>query len=168
MVRTLVEKHIPDIALAQKLAWQKAFRGILSDRQLDELRVQDFAAGWQQIILRPERTNLIFHLPASGRAIGFLSYGPPYAANETATTEIYGLYVHPAYWGTGSGIALMDRAIIDIRSKRQGGAIILWVMEKNKRARRFYKKSGFRPTGHQRLANRNEEEFSEVKYQFDV
>jgi GNAT superfamily N-acetyltransferase len=60
--------------------------------------------------------------------------------------ELYALYVHPAWWSTGTGRALMERVLA--RSSRAGySSITLWVLRDNQRARRFYEKAGFAADG---------------------
>jgi len=59
MIQPLTKEYISDISIAHVVAWQKAFRGILSEEQLDNLQVQDFIKGWQHNICKEGRTNLI-------------------------------------------------------------------------------------------------------------
>ena len=60
--------------------------------------------------------------------------------------ELYALYVTPAWWSTGTGRDLMCQVLEETRA---GGypRIVLWVLEQNARARRFYERSGFRLDG---------------------
>ena len=60
--------------------------------------------------------------------------------------ELYALYVHPAWWSTGTGWALMDR-VLDTASVAGYLSIRLWVLRANARARRFYQRAGFAPDG---------------------
>jgi ribosomal protein S18 acetylase RimI-like enzyme len=91
--------------------------------------------------------------------VGYASFGPerdvlhgswPYQltpaglAGETA--ELYAFYVHPGWWSTGSGRALMERVLRDTARSRFP-EVVLWVLEKNARARRFYERAGFCPDG---------------------
>ena len=72
------------------------------------------------------------------RIVGYAGVGPerdPGAPPKTG--ELYALFVHPDYWGTGAGRALTDAALTDLRNA-DCGAVWLWVLEANTRARRFY------------------------------
>jgi GNAT superfamily N-acetyltransferase len=97
--------------------------------------------------------------PATG-IIGYASFGPergvdgsplPERADRDGSprpgcAELYALYVTPAWWSTGTGRDLMCRVLEETRT---GGyqRIVLWVLEQNSRARRFYERAGFRLDG---------------------
>jgi ribosomal protein S18 acetylase RimI-like enzyme len=89
--------------------------------------------------------------------VGYASFGPerdvlgmswPYprtaAGAEGRVAELYALYVHPAWWSTGTGRTLMDRVLAKVSSAGYQ-SITLWVLEENARARRFYERAGFAP-----------------------
>jgi GNAT superfamily N-acetyltransferase len=54
--------------------------------------------------------------------------------------------VAPAWWSTGTGRALMDRVLAEVRAEGYP-RIVLWVLTENVRARRFYERCGFRLSG---------------------
>jgi ribosomal protein S18 acetylase RimI-like enzyme len=96
--------------------------------------------------------------PAKPGVVGYASFGPevdvlaPWPPPTTTAgaagrvAELYALYVHPAWWSTGTGRALMDRVLA--RTSRAGYSdITLWVLKDNVRARRFYERAGFWPDG---------------------
>jgi GNAT superfamily N-acetyltransferase len=80
--------------------------------------------------------------------VGFIHFGPA-SATENAG-EIYGLYVHPASWGSGSAQALMDRAVVGLSNSYDQA--VLWTHKGAGRARRFYAKSGWIETGSDQTA----------------
>jgi len=56
--------------------------------------------------------------------------------------EIVAIYLLESYWGRGFGKRLMGFALSEIR--RLGyESVFLWVLEENRRARRFYETCGF-------------------------
>jgi GNAT superfamily N-acetyltransferase len=63
--------------------------------------------------------------------------------------ELRSLYVVPQAWGTGAAAALMAAAVGAIRGDGATEAI-LWVVEENGRATRFYEREGWEPTGETR------------------
>jgi GNAT superfamily N-acetyltransferase len=96
--------------------------------------------------------------PAVG-IVGYASYGPERdmdgtpgpcpldtGAAQACVAELYALYVAPAWWSTGTGRALMQRVLAEVRAEGYP-RIILWVLAENARARRFYERSGFRLSG---------------------
>jgi len=72
-----------------------------------------------------------------GRLLGF-------ALLEEA--ELHRLYVLPDAWGSGVAQRLHDEAVARWRERGDAEAF-LWVLEKNRRARRFYERNGWEETG---------------------
>jgi GNAT superfamily N-acetyltransferase len=69
-----------------------------------------------------------------GEAVGVAMTGPEW---------LDGLYVVPERWGSGVAVALHDAALDGVR--REGfERCHLWVLEDNRRARRFYERLGWR------------------------
>jgi GNAT superfamily N-acetyltransferase len=64
---------------------------------------------------------------------GFVAVRPPW---------LDALYVRPAAWGTGVAARLHDRAVEALREAGVERAR-LWVLEENRRARRFYERRGW-------------------------
>lgn len=82
------------------------------------------------------------------RVIGFCSYGPERerARGFTGRGEVWAFYVHPDRWGTGAAVQLMDH--VEERLEAEGFVTaVLWVLDDNPRARRFYERQGWAPTG---------------------
>ena len=71
----------------------------------------------------------------------FRSVGP--SRDPDADAELYAIYALPEAWGTGAGTALM-RAGLDLMREAGYAEAILWVLEDNPRARRFYEREGWR------------------------
>lgn len=82
------------------------------------------------------------------RVVGFSSYGPERerARGFTGRAELYAFYFHPDAWGTGVASALLDYT--EERFRVEGfETAVLWVLEDNPRARRFYERHGWTPSG---------------------
>lgn len=80
----------------------------------------------------------------AGRTIGFVGYDRSRDPKSKPTTgEIWALYVDPAHWGQGAGLALWDAA-------REGLAeegcteVTMWIPLCNDRALRFAELAGFK------------------------
>lgn len=89
--------------------------------------------------------------------VGFAAYGPERAEDDDPAqpgggredqgpAELYAIYVVPPVWSTGAGRALLD-GVLSLASSDGYTDISLWVLEANTRARRFYERAGFEPTG---------------------
>jgi ribosomal protein S18 acetylase RimI-like enzyme len=85
---------------------------------------------------------------AGGRLSGFVSYGPARDddADSRRAGEIYAIYLMPAAWDKG-----IDRELMAAALDRLGEAgfdrVILWVLDSNVRARRFYEAGGWLADG---------------------
>jgi GNAT superfamily N-acetyltransferase len=60
--------------------------------------------------------------------------------------ELRDIYVRPREWGSGVAAALLDAAV-DALADLGATEAVLWVGEKNARARRFYEKHGWTADG---------------------
>lgn len=85
---------------------------------------------------------------ASTGAPGAENAGPEAAgaSDAAACGEIASFYVLPSEWRRGTGRRLGGRALVEARA-RGFAEVMLWVLETNARARRFYESLGFRPDG---------------------
>jgi GNAT superfamily N-acetyltransferase len=95
---------------------------------------------------RMTRTAAIFVATASGTGVGVVAGLPRESAGERG---LGAMWVAPSWRGRGVAAALADAVIAWARS--EGCARIgLWVSADSPRARRFYQRQGFRPTGQTR------------------
>lgn len=126
-------------------AWQVAYRGLVADDFLDGL--SDRLAGriaWWHERLGAGATAVV--ADDDGRVTGFASYGRAEAPSDPELGEVYAIYVDASQWGRGHGRALMRAALDALRAMGRSVAV-LWVLESNARARRFYERGGWAPDG---------------------
>ena len=105
-------------------------------------------AGWQRLLEEPgpRDVNLVA-ADDGGTIVGLFNAGP--ARDEDAgpaTAEIMMIYATPGAWGTGVGRGLMTGGLDRLRSAGFGD-VLLWVLDSNDRARRFYERAGFATDG---------------------
>lgn len=84
----------------------------------------------------------------NARVIGFSSYGPERerGRGSTGRAELYAFYFHPDVWGNGAASALMEHT--EERFRAEGfETAVLWVLDDNPRARRFYERHGWEVSG---------------------
>jgi len=167
MIISLEEKHLEDIAMSQLLAWQKGFKGILSDKILNHLNKNDFLLSWQQIIKDKDRINYV-SLNRHEKAIGFVSFGPYDKDNNSQFAEIYGIYINPEYWRQGLAKSLMEMAISELEDSKKYSAIYLWTMVQNVGAKKSYENFRFISDGSFRTSERNGELFEECRYGYGI
>ena len=144
-------------------AWQAAYRGLLADELLDRLSVTDREAMWRRKLAIGSRSH-VWVAERSERVIGFAAAGPGRDADTGAgVAEVYAIYVEPEVVGTGVGRVLFEHAVDSLRGHGYGAAI-LWVLETNAQARRFYERAGWRPDGATKTEPRQGWELKEVRY----
>ena len=169
VIRSASTADAAQIAVVMRDSWFAAYDGIIAPPIIDRATAPDGGARvrqsfrmrpWQRMIAavarQPGRAQAD---PAAPDIVGYAAFGPerdvldmpwPYpltsAGSGGKVAELYALYVHPAWWSTGTGRALMDQVLAKVRAAGYG-CITLWVLEANARARRFYQRAGFIPDG---------------------
>jgi len=97
----------------------------------------------------------------NGEILGFVAVG---ASRDPGTDgELFAIYVHPDHWGTGVGHALIEAGEAELRRLGHKDSI-LWVLDDNPRARRFYELAGWSPDGEARDIRIFGFDVSEVRY----
>ncbi len=108
---------------------------------LDALSVDEKEGVWNEILADPSKA--VWVADDDGRVVGFASTGPAEGEDANAGAgEMYALYIEPELVGTGLGRELFSRAVEGI-GQRGFARAVLWVLEGNERARRFYEKAGW-------------------------
>ncbi len=132
-----------EIAAVHVRSWQLAYRGLIPDAYLDQLRPEDRAAhytfrpppAWPQTLLAVDEDEAIY---------GFATIEPSPELEDAG--ELRALYVDPPHWGTGVGRLLIDHARARLRDAGFRRAV-LWLLAGNERAARFYRSGGGAPEG---------------------
>ena len=141
-------------------SWQATYRGVLDDTFLDNL---DRVARQRWFALQIERGVSVLVSPDDEPA-GLAWFGE---AREEGWGEVFAIYVHPDQWGQGHGRLLMERAQQEMRDLgfERG---LLWVLDSNKRARRFYEKQGWTLSSRVKLEEMGGTQVTEVRYEVDL
>jgi GNAT superfamily N-acetyltransferase len=129
-------------------AWLAAYRGLVDDEYLDNLRAEDRAAVHSFGDSGADAPETL--LAVEGEEIlGFVAFGPSRDADTPDAGEIFALYIDPPRWSGGIGRLLMRAARERLR-QRGFGEGTLWVLKGNEQAERFYRAEGWRPDGAER------------------
>ena len=167
-IRPASRTDLEAIATLHVSSWQSAYRGILPDSVLDRLNAADRVRDWSRWLGTPDART--FAAIQRRQLVGFARVLPagPAADAPPASGEISHLYVAPDSQSMGVGQALLARSLEDIVARGFERAV-LWVLEKNYRARAFYERAGFRLDG----ARRTDPELlgsdaPEVRYQISI
>ncbi|MEV6760055.1 GNAT family N-acetyltransferase [Streptomyces sp. NPDC051105] len=126
-------------------SWQAAFAGLVPQHYLDAMDPSREEHEWKTRIAdtRWPASGLLVAESEAG-IVGFANFGP--SRDTPATAEIGTLYAIPEVWGTGIGKQLMLATLTRLRQAHYAQAT-LWVLEDNKRARRFYEAAGWGADG---------------------
>jgi ribosomal protein S18 acetylase RimI-like enzyme len=167
VIRSASAADAAQIAAVMRASWRAAYEGMIEPDIIDRVTAPDGGARirqsfrtrpWQKTIVavaaQPESPR-----DAAPGIVGYAFFGPeqdvldapwPHpvskAGEQGRVAELYALYVHPAWWSTGTGRELMDRVLAAI-SAAGYPSVRLWVLRDNSRARRFYERAGFAPDG---------------------
>jgi GNAT superfamily N-acetyltransferase len=125
------------IAEVHVRTWQGAYAHIFGAEQLANMDVVVRSERWRRWL---EQEELAFVAIEDGRIVGFVWVGP--SREPDAQGELYAIYVLPDSWGSGAGAELMRAGVDAMRSAGYAEAV-LWVLEDNPRARRFYEREGW-------------------------
>lgn len=123
------------------LSWQGAYRGLLPEHVLTGITAQMRAALFIEAMRdKPVEFYLYLH---EGEPLGMAALHLPPGLTDG---EVGSFYFLPEAWGKGHASPAMAHCLDRLRELRYRRAIV-WVFEKNLRARRFYEKCGFQVTG---------------------
>jgi ribosomal protein S18 acetylase RimI-like enzyme len=131
--RAIAEVHVA--------TWRAAYTHAFPAEVLDSLSVDEREQMWRRAMANDA---ISLYVAETEEIVGFVSVGP--SSQAEGEGELYAIYVRPDSWGSGAGAALMEAA--RGRLAERFSTAILWVLEDNPRARRFYEREGWVVDGH--------------------
>ena len=171
VIRSASAADAAQISAVMQASWRAAYEGIIASEIIGRITASDGGARVRQSFrTRPWQKTLVAVAPApepearrkqdaADGIVGYAFFGPeqdvlgapwPHPLSpegqQGQVAELYALYVHPDWWSTGTGRALMDR-VLSTASAAGYLSVRLWVLRDNSRARRFYERAGFAPDG---------------------
>lgn len=160
----VTKEMLPALSELHTRSWQVAYRGIVPDAYLDALSAEKRLARWLERL--PYTDNDQYAIMADGQIVGLSIQGASRDMDEQAG-EIEAFYLHPDAWGKGYAQPAMQLALERLQ---EAGfqTVILWVLEQNARARRFYERAGFAPDGARKQIAIGGVGLWEVRYRQDV
>lgn len=128
--------NLLEISNIYESSWKYAYKDIIPQEYLDSIP----NGQWANSIGKAGMNNLI--LIENGRIIGTASFCKSRWEKYSDYGEIVSIYFLPDYIGKGYGRLLLNKCIYEL--KQCGfSKVLLWVLEDNHRARKFYEKNGF-------------------------
>ena len=133
------------IGRIQVETWTTAYAGLLPQETIDGFDVGARQELWREGLSRtPRPGSATFVALVDGEVVGFATVGRSHS--QEGAGELYAIYVHPSRWGVGAGRALIARAEESLRESGFPQAL-LWVLDGNERAERFYEAAGWERDG---------------------
>lgn len=121
-------------------SWKYAYRDILPGEYLESIP----AGRWVSGLDFSDRIHLV--MLDGGRYIGAACCCASRFPEFDGWGEVVSCYLLPEYIGRGLGRPLLEAAASSLAARGYRDAF-LWVLEENRRARAFYERMGFRPSG---------------------
>ena len=147
-------------------SWRATYAGLLPDAVIDDV-VHARAARterWRTQLSQADQGRGSFVATMEGRVVGFVFWGSGQTSDEA---EVHAIYVDPSVTGRGIGRALLGAAVDDIATNRSSAAV-LWVLDRNERARRFYEAAGWSADGGTKAEHREGGTLHEIRYRLAI
>lgn len=138
------------VAHCHVLGWQVGCAGLLDEDHLAGLSIPVSVRRWTSALAQVDHRVVVAE--TGGEVVGFARTGVTMDARpgeDPPPGELRELYIDPDHWGTGAADLLHGRAIADLVSAGFSAAV-LWVVDGNERAIRFYRRRGWRADGWRR------------------
>lgn len=147
--------------------WRGAYRELLPAEYLDAMSVDDLEHAWRQAIAQGHSEFWI--LERDSEPVGYIILGASRDddLDHSTTGELYAIYVLREHWDTGAGRALIAQAEERLRHGGYNHAV-LWVLEQNERARRFYERAGWTADGARKEIELAGAQHTELRYRTEL
>ncbi|MFI5444921.1 GNAT family N-acetyltransferase [Polaromonas sp. UC242_47] len=142
LVRPATVRDAKAIAEINAASSRAAYQGLVPDEHLGTLSIDKRQQFWRDAIeyMEPQ----VHVATIDGQVIGFVGFDRSRDKGTPSTCgEIWALYVDPAHWNKGVGVALWDAGNDGL--KEEGCTkVTVWVPVRNERAMRFFELAGFK------------------------
>lgn len=146
LIRPAVVEDAPILAHIQTQAWKAAFGGILSPEVLARATQPEQAEAMYQFVLVQHMAHVTLQC-VDKTPQGICAWSTSRDNLGPDTAELICIHSLPQFWGHGYGSHMMQYVLQEVRNAGYV-RLVLWVFEKNQRARAFYEKHGFVLTKH--------------------
>ena len=132
--------------------WRSTYGGIVPKKHLAGLSYRDRESKWFDILTTasPNTSNFVAETE-SGDVVGFADGGPEREGNQTYRGELYAVYVLERNQRRGVGHRLVSAVAQRLISDGMY-SMLVWVLQGNRPACRFYESLGGQRVGRQTIA----------------
>jgi GNAT superfamily N-acetyltransferase len=136
LVRPAAPRDAKAIAEIHVATWQAAYQGLIPDEVLKAMTVEKRLAYWKEAIEYSDPQILV--ATENDKVIGFVGFDRSRdAGTKSNVGEIWALYITPAHWRKGAGLALWDGARDGLREEGCT-QVTAWVLLANAPALAFF------------------------------
>lgn len=160
-IRKATLDDVKDISRIHALSWKSAYKGIVPQAYLDELK-EDFWVPAFGIWIKDNvlSVKLIFE---NCNLIGCVAYGKSRDKSLPNWGEIVSIYLLPEYFDKGYGKKLLESALLDLKQSGYQN-VYLWVLKENQRARHFYEKNKLQCNKDECICEIMGKELTDIRY----
>ena len=164
LIRKIKYEDIEQIVDINIKDWKKVYRGIIDDNILDNLNRNEKIEKWK----KHYNIGNVIVADKNGSVLGYCRYTDNAVyENIDIDSEIIALYVDYDNLGNGVGKKLVEYVTTDLKNKKKS-KMIIWCLEKNKNARRFYEKVGGKLINHEKYFEKEGRKYKEVGYLYNI
>jgi GNAT superfamily N-acetyltransferase len=160
LLRTGEDADLVAVGAVHQRSRAAAYAHVLSAERLAGLSPEALGAWWSERWKWERDTHRLTVAQHNGEVVGFTYVGP---SETPGAVELYAIHVDPDLVGTGLGRRLMIDALERLAGLG-GDRAVLWVLEANDRARRFYDRGGWTPDGATRTEPVNGRPVPQLRY----
>ena len=129
------------IARAHAASWRTSYRGILPDAVLDRIDVDQRASSWRRTLQDRAILTLVAYDVTHRDIVGLCDAG--LSRSDPSAGEVYRMYLEHHARRHGLGREMFEQVTEWLRSQHLR-SLIIWVLDNNHHARRFYEAMGGR------------------------
>jgi ribosomal protein S18 acetylase RimI-like enzyme len=137
-IRPATRRDAAAVADVHYHAWMGAYSGIIPHAALQRMVARRDAKWWENAI---RRSSTVLVVEFDSEVVGYATIGKNRARGLPQQGEIYELYILPEFQGIGLGTKLFAAARKRLAARGLRG-LVVWVLEDNPNAVRFYESTG--------------------------
>lgn len=159
-IRKANKKDAKGIAEVHVKSWQETYKGIVDQKYLDNLKVEDRLRMWERGFSENKIGVVFVAENSDGEIVGFASFGPERTKQYGADGELYAIYLLEEYKRRKIGSKLFYEGIKELMTDYS--SVLVWVLEDND-SRLFYEKFEPEKAGEEEITIA-ETPFKEIAY----
>ena len=164
LIRKVKYKDIEQIVDIDIKDWKIMYRGIIDDNILKNLdrnkKIEKYKKRYE--------TEKIIVAENNGTVLGFCWYDDNIENEKNGgDSEIVAIYVDCDKLGNGIGKKMMEYVMKELKNKGKR-KMILWCLEENENARKFYEKMGGKLVNDEKYFEIEGQKYKEVGYIYDI